>query len=372
MLKPQKDPEVKKPDKRTIEVGGVNKKKRIKETKGGIRLKLVAPGQRKPDQDEEPRVTNRKNIGDYVDLGFAAADLGKPQEEITSAEVAAWKATKPGWDTNSIRKDAITAFQKSVTETINNNRIALGVGKKGPLYNDWLDTGGIDLDNAQYNKELFTGGPIGGVTTRFQYQEGDENSSWFANMDPEQISQIQKNLVGMKATGFKGKYIDGIWDTKTAKAFKEVLIEANYQNTTWDVIMADYAATTASSGSRGPGGGGGGRGGPIEDIEAIRQMFDSISGEVSGKNVSVIDRERLSREVLNEMTLADQNGEQYQVEERMRRKLKENDPGGAAENDALSVFNSFARMMGQGGMFGAGSAQQPITNSPATGAGGPA
>ena len=136
--------------------------------------------------------------------------------------------------------------------------------------------------------------------------------------------------------------------------------------------MADYAATTASSGSRGPGGGGGGRGGPIEDIEAIRQMFDSISGEVSGKNVSVIDRERLSREVLNEMTLADQNGEQYQVEERMRRKLKENDPGGAAENDALSVFNSFARMMGQGGMFGAGSAQQPITNSPATGAGGPA
>ena len=368
-------PKPQKPEKSANEVAYTKKRgKRI--TKGGVVLaNLVSPGARGRGNVPEGKPTalkadrNKRAIGTYVDLAFAADALKKPAEEITPEELAEWQASKPGWGGNSARKAAMAALEKATQSAIDENSIALGVRDKGPLYNDWLQTGGIDWDNTQYNKELKSNQI---ALSRFQYQEGDENSTFFANLPPEQISQIQKNLVGMKATGFKGKYIDGLWDTKTAKAFKEVLTEANYQNTTWDVIMADYAATTASSGSRGPGGGGGGRGGPIEDIEAIRQMFDSISGEVSGKNVSVIDRERLSREVLNEMTLADQNGEQYQVEERMRRKLKENDPGGAAENDALSVFNSFARMMGQGGMFGAGSAQQPITNSPATGAGGPA
>ena len=366
----------KKPDEDANKAGVYKKKRGKRITKGGVVLaNLVSPGARGRGNVSESKPTalkadkNKRAIGTYVDLAFAADALKKPAEEVTPEELANWKASKPGWDNKPARKAAMAALEKATKSAIDENSIALGVRDKGPLYNDWLQTGGIDWDNTQYNKELKSEQI---APSRFQYQEGDENSAGFANMAPEQISQIQTILVQMGATGFKGKYMDGIWDTKTAKAFKGVLTEANYQNTTWDVIMSDYASAASSNGPRGPGGGGGGRGGPVEDIEAIRQMFDSLSGQVSGKNVSVIDRERLSREVLNEMTLADQNGEPYQAEERMRRKLKENDPGGAAENDALSVFNSFAKMMGQGGMFGASSAQQPITNSPATGAGGPA
>ena len=236
MLKPKKDPEVKKPNKDANKAGVYRKKKSVKETKSGVNLSLVIPGGRKTIENKEgiPIPARKKDLGDYIDLGFAASALEKPQEDVTKAELAAWKATKPGWDSNPARDNAIAALEKAVKTAISNNSIALGVGKKGPLYDDWLQTGGIDLDSTQYNKELKSNQT---AFSRFQYQEGDENSPFFANMDPEQISQIQKSLVGMKATGFKGKYIDGIWDTKTAKAFKEVLIEANYQNTTWDVIM---------------------------------------------------------------------------------------------------------------------------------------
>ena len=93
-------PKPQKPDKSANEVA-YTKKRGKRTTKGGVVLaNLVSPGARGRGNVPESKPTalkadrNKRAIGTYVDLAFAADALKKTAEEITPEELAEWQPTK--------------------------------------------------------------------------------------------------------------------------------------------------------------------------------------------------------------------------------------------------------------------------------------
>lgn len=163
------------------------------------------------------------------------------------------------------------------------------------------------------------------------------------------------------------------FNTSETAAFKRWMASLNSQSLTIAEAIEMAAASGAIGSSDSPGGGGGGGGGKtVEqmDPEEIRQGVETISGQTLGKGISSAERDQITDELGSEATAANAADQQYDVESRTRRKLRERRPGDAAVTDVMSTFDAFASMMGAGGSFGQSSSQPESIRSPMTGAGG--
>jgi len=164
------------------------------------------------------------------------------------------------------------------------------------------------------------------------------------------------------------------FNTSETAAFKRWMTSLNSQSLTIAEAIEMAAASGAIGSSNSPGGGGGGGGGgkTVEqmDPEEIRQGVETISGQTLGKGIGSAERDQITDELGSEATAASAADQQYDVESRTRRKLRERRPGDAAVTDVMSTFDAFASMMGAGGSFGQSSSQPESIRSPMTGAGG--
>jgi len=335
-------------------------------TKGGITLKPLFDSTRR-----DPEATDYHDVGalkQRLHIAYAANELGIPFEDVTEAQLGDWKKEndKPK---NIKQKNAITQQVKDLRRAVLTesaaNETVIGRGtadKPGGISTDYFTTGGIDIDLDAWalNPEEAS------IRNRYLYYIGDADAAAFQDYTGEEILSIQKGLAGI---GYlTGKYPAGQWDPKTTDAMTKLMTAANANGTTWEAFL-DSSPVDISDGP-GPGGGGSGSKGPLAlyDPESIRQAVDKVGSEGIGKNVDPGTREAIMQEILQEAGEAEARGEQYDAEDRIRAKVKGKLPGQSAENDALSVFNSFARMMGSGGLYGQQGGNQPITNSPATGA----
>jgi hypothetical protein len=117
------------------------------------------------------------------------------------------------------------------------------------------------------------------------YVQGDE---WIpGNWSPEQIADVQAAL---KAAGWlSGSYRAGVWDTKSANAFENVLAAANASGLSWEEVLSMAAA----SGAGGGGSDGNARLGPApisdDDIKALAQK---MAQGVLGRNLRTDELER--------------------------------------------------------------------------------
>ena len=139
-----------------------------------------------------------------------------------------------------------------------------------------------------------------------------------------------------------------------------------------DYLTLSFEESSSLGSSNSPGGGGGGGGGNVEqmDPEEIRQGVETISGQTLGKGIGSAERDQITDELGSEATAASVADQQYDVESRTRRKLRERRPGDAAVTDIMSTFDAFASMMSAGGSFGQSSSQPESIRGPMTGAGG--
>ena len=140
-----------------------------------------------------------------------------------------------------------------------------------------------------------------------------------------------------------------------------------------DYLTLSFEESSSLGSSNSPGGGGGGGGGGnVEqmDPEEIRQGVETISGQTLGKGIGSAERDQITDELGSEATAASVADQQYDVESRTRRKLRERRPGDAAVTDIMSTFDAFASMMSAGGSFGQSSSQPESIRGPMTGAGG--
>ena len=163
------------------------------------------------------------------------------------------------------------------------------------------------------------------------------------------------------------------FNTSETAAFKRWITSINSQSLTIAEAIEMAAASGAIGSSNSPGGGGGGGGGKtVEqmDPEEIRQGVETISGQTLGKGIGSAERDQITDELGSEATAASAADQEYDVESRTRRKLRERRPGDAAVTDVMSTFDAFASMMGAGGSFGQSSSQPESIRSPMTGAGG--
>ena len=162
------------------------------------------------------------------------------------------------------------------------------------------------------------------------------------------------------------------FNTSETAAFKRWMTSLNSQSLTIAEAIEMAAASGAIGSSNSPGGGGGGGGKTVEqmDPEEIRQGVETISGQTLGKGIGSAERDQITDELGSEATAASAADQEYDVESRTRRKLRERRPGDAAVTDVMSTFDAFASMMGAGGSFGQSSSQPESIRSPMTGAGG--
>ena len=162
-------------------------------------------------------------------------------------------------------------------------------------------------------------------------------------------------------------------NAKENKAFTSFTKDLNKTGSTIEEYL-NQAFEEAALAPSDPGGGGGGGGGGKDveqmDPEEIRQGVEKISGQTLGRGIDRNERDQITDELGSEATAASAADQQYDVESRTRRKLRERRPGDAAVTDVMSTFDAFASMMGAGGSFGQSSSQPESIRGPMTGAGG--
>ena len=222
------------------------------------------------------------------------------------------------------------------------------------------------------NAERSLSGGLDGKRARFGPNYVPQNSGYDT---PEELDAIRSALLwGGYVTA--EKYLSlgsSVLNAKENRAFTSLVKDLNETGSTIEEYLAlafEEPGSLGSSNSPGGGGGGGGKNVEQMDPEEIRQGVETISGQTLGKGIGSAERDQITDELGSEATSASVADQQYDVESRTRRKLRERRPGDAAVTDVMSTFDAFASMMGAGGSFGQSSSQPESIRGPMTGAGG--